>query len=170
MHGHRRSRGALLTLLGAAFLAGGALVGPPLSSPVRADHGCAYIIRPATGPAGTTFQIWSSYFLKRLTFSRDGEVVRVVELDRVPKEYFFETTSRDAGRWDIHAESTGCEKNLKLLVTLPGTSTETAGVPSRGSEGVAEDRGLVSLMLLFLGTALLMLRRPLSLRRARPGV
>jgi len=170
MQGHERPHQLALTLLGAAILAGGALLGPPLAGPVRADHGCAFIIRPsATGEAGRTFEIWSSYFLKRLTFRHDGEFVRVVELNRIPDEYFFETTARDAGRWDIHAESTGCEKDLKLWVTLPGTSTGAFPGSSQGPAGAADDVGRVGLAMLFLGTVLLMLRRPTSLRRRRAG-
>ena len=61
------------------MLALGALMGPPLAGLVRADHSCAFIIQPKAGAAGSTFRIWNSYFLKRLTFWHDGEFVRVVE-------------------------------------------------------------------------------------------
>lgn len=169
MKGRRRSRGLLLTVLGAAVLALGALIGPPLAGPVRADHSCAFIIQPKAGAAGSTFRIWSSYFLKRLTFWHDGEFVRVVELGRIPDEYYFETTARDAGRWDIRAESTGCEKDLTLWVTLPDTSTGTAAGSSLDPDGTLDDIGRVSLVLLFLGTAQLMLWRPASFRRPHGG-
>jgi len=170
MKSHERAHRLLLTFFGAALLAVGSLLAPPLASPVRADHGCDFMIRPsATGEAGSTFEIWSSHFLKRLTFSHEGEFVRVVELGRIPDEYFFETSSRDAGRWDIHAESTGCEENLRLWVTLPGTSTGAIQGSSRGPASAADDIGRVGLTMLFLGTVLLMLRRPPSLRRRGAG-